>query len=177
MCRQTKPGWCKAVERFNCAIATSITCALSLSLPAIAQSITPDSTLSTSVAPAGNTFIITTTNPGGDQVGGNLFYSFSAFSVGAGETALFANPASAANIISRVTGPNASQINGLIEVANPANLFLLNPNGIIFGPGAQLNIGGSFLGSTAESLQFADGTAFLSSSTQPNPLLTMSAPV
>lgn len=162
----------------GCAIATSIACALGFSTAAIAQSVVPDSTLSTLVTPLpdGTTFAITTTDPG-DRVGNNLFHSFSEFSVPAGNTVLFANPTDIVNVIGRVTGSNSSTIDGVLAVSGTANLFLLNPNGIIFGPDAQLAMRGSFVGSTAESLRFTDGTEFVSSSTAPNPLLTMSAPV
>ncbi|MEJ1931637.1 S-layer family protein, partial [Nostoc sp. NIES-2111] len=80
---------------------------------------------------------------------------------------------------SRVTGGSVSYIDGLIETINTNNsvsLFLMNPNGIIFGQNARLNISGSFVGTTAQSIQFADGTEF-STVNGSTPLLTMSVPI
>lgn len=127
---------------------------------------------------------ITDVITGGTQAGNNLFHSFQQFSIPTGNTASFQHTPGIANIISRVTGFSVSNINGLIEVlqtgGNPssANLFLINPNGIVFGANARLNIGGSFVASTASSLKFADGTEF--SATNPkatSPLLTVSVPL
>ncbi|MDF5733524.1 MAG: filamentous hemagglutinin N-terminal domain-containing protein [Rhizonema sp. PD38] len=121
--------------------------------------------------------VCTITN--GSQRGGNLFHSFSQFSLSNPTgVADFQTQAAIQNVIVRVTGvgtPFISNINGTIRTSNPANFFLLNPNGIIFGPGATLNIGGAFLATTANRIQFKDGTQF--TTTDSAPLLTITAPI
>jgi filamentous hemagglutinin family protein len=131
----------------------------------------PDNTLPTAVRSSDNrNFAI----DGGSQRGSNLFHSFSQFSVPPGGSAVFNNPTDVQNIFSRVTGGTGSNIDGLIQASGGANLFLLNPNGIIFGPNAALNLGGSFVGSTASSIRFADGVVFGSGSRD---LLTVTVPI
>ncbi|MEH2238505.1 S-layer family protein [Nostoc sp.] len=144
---------------------------------AIAQ-VTSDGTTNTIVNPNGNIFTIIN----GTEKGNNLFHSFSNFSVPTGGSATFdlINTPNITTIFSRVTGGNVSNIDGLIQTLNgnyPASLFLINPNGIIFGQNASLNIGGSFVGTTANSIKFADGTEFSATNTSATPLLTMSVPI
>ncbi|BAY30052.1 hypothetical protein NIES2107_18960 [Nostoc carneum NIES-2107] len=114
---------------------------------------------------------------GGSQVGGNLFHSFSEFSVPTGGSANFNNNLSIQNIISRITSLEPSLIDGRIRTLGKANLFLINPNGIIFGSHAKLDIGGSFFATTANSIKFADGKEFHTSTDGNPPLLTVSVPI
>ena len=133
--------------------------------------ITPDGTTNTTVDVDGNDFTINQ----GDRAGSNLFHCFRDFSVPNGGSAFFNNAADIVNIFSRVTGGNISNIDGLIR-ANDANLFLINPAGIIFGAGARLDFGGSFYGSTADSILFEDGE-FSATDLDNRPLLTINAPI
>jgi len=94
---------------------------------------------------------------------GNWFHSFRDFNIGTGESATFSHEP-VTNIIARVTGGNPSSIYGSLHA--DANLYLLNPSGILFGQGAIVDVNGSFHASTADYIRLTDGTIF---SAQPNP--------
>ncbi|MBD2304066.1 filamentous hemagglutinin N-terminal domain-containing protein [Chroococcidiopsis sp. FACHB-1243] len=114
---------------------------------------------------------------GGATRGSNLFHSFEQFSIPNGRAALFDNGANIQNILTRVTGGSVSEIDGILAARGTANLFLLNPNGIIFGQNARLIVGGSFIATTANSINFADGTQFSTTPGTGAPLLTVSVPL
>ncbi|RUT03585.1 hypothetical protein DSM106972_052240 [Dulcicalothrix desertica PCC 7102] len=144
-----------------------------LSNTCVAQ-INPDSTLPINSRVSGQENIKVI--EGGTETGKNLFHSFEQFSVLNTETAYFNNSSDIQNIITRVTGKSTSNIDGILRSNGAANLFLINPNGIIFGASASLDIGGSFVGTTASSIKFSDGSKY--SAVEPQtPLLTISTPI
>ena len=125
--------------------------------PGQAQSIiaAPDGT-GTVVTPDGQRFDITGGSLSDD--GKNLFHSFAELGLSQGEIANFLSQPGTLNILSRVVGGNASVINGLLQVAGSnANLFLINPAGIVFGPEASLNVSGDFTATTATGIGFENG--------------------
>jgi filamentous hemagglutinin family protein len=149
------------------------------SLTASAQIVTSitSSGLSTAIhEPIGNVHGIT----GGTQIGSNLFHSFGEFSIAHGDIAQFqthtlVSDVTLANILGRVTGGNPSNIFGTIDSATfypSANLFLLNPSGIVFGPEATLNVGGAAHFATADYIRLSDGVMFQSTSGPHDSLLT-----
>ena len=107
-----------------------------------------DGKFGTSGALAGPNYNITAGM--GATRGNNLFQSFSQFSLKSGDVATFTGPASIQNILSRVTGGSPSSIDGTIrsDIAG-ATFFFINPNGIIFGPKAAIDVSGSFAASSA----------------------------
>ena len=149
---------------------------MGLSHPLVQAQVIPDATLqpeNSTVSIDGTSYQIT----GGATRGSNLFHSFEQFSVPAGSTAAFVNADNIANILSRVTGGTLSDLQGTIQAGGSANLFLINPAGIVFGPNARLEIGGSFLASTGEGLRFDNGFVYGTTNPEGPPLLTISAPI
>jgi filamentous hemagglutinin family protein len=110
---------------------------------------------------------------GGARRGANLFHSFQEFNINNGRGAYFINPAGVENILSRVTGTNPSNILGTLGVLGNANLFLINPNGIIFGQNASLDVNGSFVATTANAVQFGERGVFSAKDPNAPPLLTV----
>ena len=117
---------------------------------------------------------------GGIRTGNHLLHSFQEFSIPTNAQAIFKltpQNLDIETIISRVTGNKTSIIDGILAADGTANLILINPNGIIVGANAQLNINGSFLASTANSVIFADGSEFSTTKPQLPPLLTLNVPI
>ena len=182
-------------------LAFSFSLVLPFAYPALpihaASPITP-SGLNTQVTlsgtpPAGKTQYNITggTRPGG---GVNLYQSFGNFNVptntianflNSGSVDLAGNPLAAglptSNILARVNGGNPSSIFGMIQTNGPggfpnANLFLMNPNGFLFGANASINVGGMATFTTADTLRLADNTRFNAVAGPADVLLT-AAPV
>src|SRR4028119_738784 len=147
--------------------------------PAIAQ-IIPDNSLG---AESSRTVPDTINNLPSDRIiggairGVNLFHSLREFSIPQGRGAYFENPSGIANIFTRVTGNNPSNILGNLGVLGNSNLFLINPKGIVFGPKARLDVRGSFVGSSASGVVFNNGFEFSSANPQTVPLLAINIPV
>ncbi|MEK8020740.1 MAG: filamentous hemagglutinin N-terminal domain-containing protein [Candidatus Parabeggiatoa sp.] len=112
----------------------------------------------------------------GQQHGGNLFHSFQDFNLNRSEIATFSGSNNVSNVISRVTGGNPSNIYGLIRSTMPnADMYFLNPYGIVFGENAQLDVQGSFHASTADYLRLGDGGRF--DARHPNDSILTVAPI
>jgi len=108
---------------------------------------------------------------GGAIRGSNLFHSFKEFNIDNGRSVYFSNPTAIQNILTRVTGKNPSSIFGKLGVLGNANLFLVNPNGIIFGQNASLDISGSFTATTSPSIFFDNDFEFSTTNPVAPPLL------
>jgi filamentous hemagglutinin family protein len=154
-------------------------CSLPVGLAQTLTSIRADGTLPTptTVTQAENVYNIN----GGTIRGVNQFHSFDLFSVGTGDIASFNGPTGIINILGRVTGLQSglqqSLIDGTLQTTIPgANLFLMNPAGVIFGPNATLNVGGSVIVTTADYLRLTDNVHF-NAIPGPSDALLSSAPV
>ncbi len=158
-------------------IHVSLVCSvLLLAAPARSQ-ITPDTTLGNEASRLTPNQIINNASAdridGGAVRGSNLFHSFSQFNIDDGQRAYFSNPVGVQNILTRVTGTSASNILGTLGVDGAANLFLINPNGILFGQNASLDVRGSFVGTTANGVKFGSQGVFDASDKQAPALLTI----
>ncbi|GET37943.1 filamentous hemagglutinin outer membrane protein [Microseira wollei NIES-4236] len=151
---------------------------LILQAPTVAQ-IVPDDSLGAErsvVMPDGIGGLPSDRIDGGAIRGSNLFHSFSEFNIQEGRGAYFSNPDGITNILTRVTGTNRSNILGTLGVLGNTNLFLINPNGIIFGSNARLDLRGSFLASSASGILF-ESFEFSTINPQATPLLTVNIPI
>ncbi|MBD0302856.1 MAG: filamentous hemagglutinin N-terminal domain-containing protein, partial [Tolypothrix sp. T3-bin4] len=157
-----------------------ISTAFSFALPVQGQ-ITPDNTLGAEASRLNQNQIIKGALgdkiEGGATRGSNLFHSFSEFNIQDGQSVYFANPTGIENILTRVTGGKESNIFGTLGVSGAANLFLMNPAGIVFGQNAQLDVQGSFVGTTANGVQFGNQELFSATNPQTPSLLTVGVPV
>lgn len=95
----------------------------------------------------------------GTRRGRNLFHSFEHFGIGEGGRAEFRGAADIERIIARVSGGESSLIDGELAVTIPAaDLWFFNPAGIALGPNASFDLSGDLMLSTADRLDFADGS-------------------
>ena len=166
-CWQVKIGTCIALAGTFC---------IAISRGALAQ-IVPDNTLgaeSSVVTPDVIGGIESDRIDNGAIRGTNLFHSFEQFNIGAERGAYFTNLAGIENIFSRVTGVNSSEILGRLGVLGNANLFVINPRGIVFGPGASLDVQGSFIATTADAVKLGDQGLFSATQPEASNLLTVS---
>ena len=154
--------------------------------PSFAQSnITPDNSLGNEASQINENINIkgipSTLVEGGAKRGQNLFHSFSEFNIDEGRGAYFLVPDNVIqNVLTRVTGNNPSNILGILGTISDrnfspsnANLFLINPNGIVFGQNASLDLSGSFVGTTANAVGFGNTGLFSATNPQPSGLLTV----
>ena len=154
------PSWQRLCWMLGLASASTSTLIVGFGHCALAQ-IQPDNTSNSGIELGIINGTQITQITGGTARGTNLFHSFQQFNVSAGQGAFFTNPVGIENILARVTGSNLSDIQGILGVTGGnANLFLINPNGIIFGPDARLNLGGSFVATTANAIALANGDIF-----------------
>jgi filamentous hemagglutinin family protein len=171
---------CKTATNPICIAGSAIATLVALISPVFAQ-ITPDETLGHERSQVNRNVQVRGALgdriAGGATRGSNLFHSFQEFNVNEGQRVYFGNPNGIENILSRVTGRDVSDIMGTLGVDGAANLFLLNPNGIIFGPNARLDVSGSFLASGGDRFTFSDGSEFSAANPQAPPLLSVNVPL
>jgi filamentous hemagglutinin family protein len=141
-------------------------------IPRTQAQLIPDNTLgneSSIVTPQGVRDLI----EGGAIRGSNLFHSFSEFNIGNNQQVYFDNPSGITDILTRITGNNVSNIQGTLGVAGTANLFLINPNGILFSSNSRLDISGSFVASTSAGIRLGQEGIFSATQPQTSTLLAI----
>ncbi len=133
----------------------------------------PDKTLGKENSVVNSTDELQDQIEGGAIRGSNLFHSFQEFNVGESRSVYFVNPNGIRNILTRITGNNSSNILGRLGVDGGANLFLVNPQGIFFGPNASLDIRGSFIATTADEIRLGENGLFSASAPHTSNLLSV----
>jgi filamentous hemagglutinin family protein len=175
--QQMRKKWQQQLYKFSIATGLAITGLFTNFQQSVFAQLQPDQTL------GAESSVVTPIDAVSDRIergatrGVNLFHSFTDFNIDANRNVYFANPVGIENILTRVTGANPSHILGKLGVEGTANLFLINPHGLIFGENASLDLRGSFISSTASSIQFADGFEFNANGSPITPLLTISVPL
>ncbi len=155
-------------------IAAALSAAASINTGTCIAQVITDGTLGGATSLAGPDFAITADL--GRTEGPNLFHSFSQFDIAQNQTATFSGPAGIARILSRVTGGSASTIDGALRsTIDGADLYLVNPDGVVFGPNATLDLTGSLIVTTADTVELADGGVF-TADPMGNCVLTTAAP-
>jgi filamentous hemagglutinin family protein len=125
----------------------------------IYSEIIPDGTLGSGKSISGPNYKITSDL--GKIAGNNLFHSFSEFNIYTNESATFSGPSNISNIISRVTGNQSSYIDGLLKSEiQGADFYFINPNGVMFGKNASIDVSGSFYVSSADYIKLGDNGRF-----------------
>ncbi|MEL7357027.1 MAG: CHAT domain-containing protein [Cyanobacteria bacterium J06560_6] len=141
---------------------------LGVALPgaeAYSQIITADDGVGTYVETTGDRIDISGGQVSGDRT--NLFHSFEQFDITAEQTANFVTTENIQNVVGRVDSHQASTINGTLQVSgSDANLYLMNPAGVLLGPDAQLNLSGGFTATTATGIGFAEGQELSATGTE-----------
>ncbi|MEQ8463977.1 two-partner secretion domain-containing protein, partial [Coleofasciculus sp. E1-EBD-02] len=171
---KNRPNTNTGKQKAFCPLPSAFWLLVLITPSAVRAQIVPDNTLPVNSQVTGCPVC---TIEGGTVRGVNLFHSFQEFGVPTGGEAFFNNGLDIENILGRVTGTNISDIDGWIRANGTANLFLINPNGIVFGENARLDVGGSFVASTANAIGFGNQGVFSATEPEAPPLLTVNPDV
>jgi len=118
-------------------IARALIAALAVSPPLIAQTLPTGEQLvagsATVSRPSASSLIV-------DQTSSKAILDWQSFSIGAGAAVRFNQPAASSVALNRVLGNDVSAIHG--QLSANGQVFLVNPNGILFGANARVDVGG-----------------------------------